>query len=248
MVILDKDLKRLLAALIHKNQTIVQLSADLTTLQSATYVETKNIRDTLANHIAASDAEHKKINDELISLKNANNSVSTDDSVFISWTNFLSGNKSDDSIGPYSTFINGAHHLILEMKNTKSSLSTSRAYFTPPASWTNQKYYIDIYYITPDDSDGTISFGIGIRTYTMNSDIADNVLGQPGSYVSLSPVAKNTSAGWRPLQRFRYSLDQNFAGVTLATVQIGRYMTQNEPNSDTYYNSVYVLGVKISKA
>ncbi len=53
--------------------------------------EHKNIRDTLATHITASDTEHKKINDELISLKNANNSVSTDDSVFLNYTNFISG-------------------------------------------------------------------------------------------------------------------------------------------------------------
>ena len=176
-------------------------------------------------------------------------------SIFINWRQFEAyGN----GIAIFSGLL-GYEYQFLELKNTKAGISTSRAYFTPPTHWLQQQYHYDIYYITSDDSAGQITLSFGINTLKMKSDVttsnefSGNSSGgfQFGGSVNYNiPIVPNTNntSFKRPLQKYRISQYMDFSGIDFASLNIGRYMNQNLPYSDTYNGSVYIVGVKISQA
>ena len=199
---------------------------------------------------------HNYIFKDLNDINNKLNTQSNQNkSIFINCKQFES---SGPGIGVFSGLFNGYFYEFLELKNIKNGISICRSYFSPPSNWTKQLYNIDIYYLTADDGTGSITLSFGLQNLTMNSDVTSgnefqgNSSGgfQFGSSTEYRlTIAPNTSSStWkRPLQRYRITQNIDFTGITFASINVGRYMNQNQSQTDTYNNSVYIIGVKITQ-
>jgi len=227
------------------NTKVTTNTEDIGTLNTKVTTNTEDIGTLETNVI---------INTEDISILKTNGN-SNINSVFINYKQF---EICDPAISIFSGIFNGYYYEFLELKNIPNVISTARSYFTPPSSWGQQNYNIEIYYLTPNDDSGDIQLTFFIDRLTMNSNVtnsnefmSNNVggFGFASSNFYTMTITPNTSDSTfrRPLQKYTITQYINFTEINFAVITVGRYMYQGYPYSDTYYNSVYIIGTKIIK-
>jgi hypothetical protein len=183
----------------------------------------------------------------------------TTNSIWVSNSSFEIPSTPNGGVESFDGIFNGYYYKFLSLYNAQAGISQTRSYITPPTSWGNGSYTVTVYYLTSSAAAGNIKLSVGVIPVTMtglvttsNEFPGNNVGGfQHGSTnydFTLAAAANTGDQSWRrPLQKASFTSTFNFANIDYAVVQLGRYMNQGYSYSDTYFDKVYILGVKITK-
>ncbi|MHA8109180.1 hypothetical protein [Aquirufa sp. A-Brett2-W8] len=186
------------------------------------------------------------------------NASGTTKSIWVNNLSFEIPSTPSAGVEAFEGNFNGYNYKFLSLYNTLGGISQTRSFITPPSSWGNGSYTIDVYFLTNNANAGNIKLALGIQPLTMTgnvtsgSEFSGNNTGgfQFGSIMytyEVTAAANGTAPFIRPLQKASFTTTLNFQNIDFAAVQLGRYMNQGYSYSDTYTGKVYIVGVKITK-
>lgn len=186
------------------------------------------------------------------------NASGTTNSIWVNNLSFEIPSTPSAGVEAFEGNFNGYNYKFLSLYNTLGGISQTRSFITPPSSWGNGSYTIDVYFLTNNANAGNIKLALGIQPLTMTGNVTsgseflgNNTGGfQFGSIMytyEVTAAANGTAPFIRPLQKASFTTTLNFQNIDFAAVQLGRLMNQGYSYSDTYTGKVYIVGVKITK-